>query len=391
MHAAPIYLDHNATAPMLPEVAEAVREASLRYQGNPASQHEPGRQARRALEEARQRIGEMLDARTGGMDADRVIFTSGGTEANNLALSGLLPPPPRPGLVGAKRLVISAIEHPSVARTAAHQAALGWHVQQAPVDGRGVVQLDALAELLTPDTALVSVMLANNETGVLQPVEQIADACRGRGIPFHTDAVQAVGKAPVGFQQLGVDALTATAHKLHGPLGIGVLVVRHGVRLAPALHGGFQQAEARPGTESAALAIGMMCALELWQGEAADRRQRLAFLRDRLEQAIVAGYPAATIIGAGAPRLPQTSNIALVGLNRQAVAMALDLAGIACSTGSACASGSSEPSPALVAMGLPEGQISASVRFSLGASTTAAEIDEAASRILSVCNHLRRQ
>jgi cysteine desulfurase len=401
-----IYLDHNATAPVLPEVADAVRDAALRYGGNPASQHEAGREARRALEAAREQIGEILGARMAGMDADQVIVTSGGTEANNLALHGLLagrhaPPQPRPSLVGTSaasqqqrdsaRLIISAIEHPSIARTAEHIASLGWQVDQLDVDARGVLRLDQAESLLASGPQLVSVMLASNETGVLQPVAEIAKLCRERGVLIHTDAVQAVGKLPVSFQELGVDALTAAAHKFHGPLGIGVLIVRHGVNLEPALRGGFQQAAMRPGTESAALAIGMQTALELWQREAAERRERMASLRDQLEQQILAGYPDAVVIGGDAPRLPHTSNIALVGLDRQALVMAFDLAGVACSTGSACASGSSEPSPALTAMGLPEAVISSAVRFSLGATTTAAEIDEAARRILRVCNHLRRE
>jgi cysteine desulfurase len=207
---------------------------------------------------------------------------------------------------------------------------------------------------------------------------------------MHTDATQAVGKIPVHFRELGVDALTAAAHKFHGPPCVGVLLVRHGVPLASSLQGGFQQAGLRPGTEPIALAIGMQTALELAMGELNARRQRMTELRDRLERQLLAGYPAAIIIDAGAPRLPHTANIAFVGLDRQALVMALDLAGVACSTGSACASGSSEPSPALVAMGLAEAQISSSVRFSLGATTTAADIDEASRRILNVCNHLRR-
>jgi cysteine desulfurase len=387
----PIYLDHNATAPMLPEVADAVREASLRYGGNPASQHEPGRRARRALEAARERIAGLL----GAAPADRLIFTSGGTEANNLALMGMVAQP-RPSLVGAAagraspHILISPLEHPSVARTADHLATHGWTIDRLAADTSGVVRIVELPTLLHPDTRLVSIMLASNETGVLQPIAEIAALCRERNIPVHTDAVQVVGKLPVNFQALGVDALSLAAHKFHGPLGIGALLVRHDATLAPSLHGGFQQASLRPGTESVPLALGMCAALEAWQREADARRERLTAMRDQLERQLTAGDPRAVIIGANAHRLPHTSNIALVGLDRQAVAMALDLAGVACSTGSACASGSSEPSPALVAMGLPDEQISSSIRFSLGATTTPAEIDEAARRILSVLNRLRR-
>jgi cysteine desulfurase len=422
MPPAAIYLDHNATAPILPEVADAVREAALRYHGNPASQHDAGRQARRALEQARVRIAEILGARTVGMDADQLIFTSGGTESNNLALHGLWQPPTPPGGRApsratssllqtdplaepgaasghAPRLIVSAIEHPSVARTAESLALpipprAGGFIPPAlhtlNVNAAGVIRLDNLESLLTPTTQLASIMLASNETGVLQPVAEAAAICRRHGLLLHTDATQVVGKLPVNFTELGVDALTATAHKFHGPLGIGILLLRHGVQLTPALHGGFQQAAMRPGTESIALAVGMQTALELWQREADARRERMTTLRDRFEQTIRAGWPAAVVIGGQSPRLPHTSNIALVGLNRQALVMALDLAGVACSSGSACASGSSEPSPTLLAMGLPEEQISSSVRFSLGATTTPAEIDEAARRILNVCNNLRR-
>jgi cysteine desulfurase len=385
-----IYLDHNATAPILPEVVEAVREAMLRYPGNPASQHEAGRQARRALENARTRIGDLLGAKTTGMNADQVIFTSGGTESNNLALHGLLKqagPSPAP----APRLIISAIEHPSITRTAEHLAAHGLQIEQLRANRHGVVCLEQLKSALSDAPTLVSVMLANNETGVLQPVRDIAAVCHAQGALIHTDATQAVGKIVVNFRESGVDALTATAHKFHGPLGIGLLIVRHGVSLAPSLHGGFQQASLRPGTESVALAIGMQTALETWRREADERLQRLTTLRNRFEHSIRNGDPAAIIVGGDAPRLPHTANIAFVGLDRQALVMALDLAGVACSTGSACASGSSEPSPTLVAMGLPREQISSSIRFSLGVTTMAADIDEAVRRILNVCNHLRRE
>jgi cysteine desulfurase len=440
MPAASIYLDHNATAPILPEVADAVRAAALRYRGNPASPHQAGREARRALEAARWQIGEILGARTAGMHADQVIFTSGGTEANNLALGGLLPrgdhhlaPPlslqPRPpaggrtsamdarlrddpraepgageapartaivgeyrsaALLARRSLLISALEHPSIARTAERLAAEGVLVDMLGASADGVVRLEELERRLTAPLDLASVMLASNETGVIQPVADIAAMCRARGVLTHTDATQAVGKIPVSFQELGVDALTATAHKFHGPLGIGVLIVRHGVALHPELWGGFQQAGLRPGSESVALAVGMQAALEAWRREAGERFERMTALRVHFERTIRAGDPSAVVVGAGAPRLPHTSNIALVGLERQALVMALDVEGVACSTGSACASGSSEPSPALVAMGLPEAVISSSVRFSLGAATTLEEVDEAARRILSVCKRLRR-
>ncbi len=245
--------------------------------------------------------------------------------------------------------------------------------------------------LLRPDTCLSRAILGQNETGVLQPVDEIAAICAQQGIPLHTDAAQVVGKLRVNFRELGATTMSFAAHKFHGPLGIGALVIRHGVALEPQLYGGFQQGGLRPGTESVALAVGMLTALELWHAEQDARRDRLTALRDEFERTILAGYPAAIVIGTGAPRLPHVANIAFVGLDRQAVFIALDQAGVACSTGSACASGSSEPSPALMAMGLDEDVISGALRFSFGATTTAAEVAESSRRILQVCNDLRQR
>jgi cysteine desulfurase len=401
----PIYLDNAATTPMLPAVADAMREASLRYGANPASQHELGRQTRRALERTRSRIAEILGATV----KDQVIFTSGGTEANNLALMGLAgwplqnprpavndslsssPTAPAPSAVLPERIVISGLEHPSVSLTAEALRLRGWKIDVLAADENGVTTtgyFDLLGGSVR--ARLVSVMLGNNETGVLQPIAQIAAKCREAGVLIHTDAVQVVGKVPVDFGALGVDALSLAAHKFHGPLGIGALVVRHGAPLAPQMQGGFQQQGVRPGTESVALAVGMCTALEAWSNDADARRERITALRIQLEREILAGDERAVVIGSAAHRLPHIANIAFCGLDRQALAMALDLAGVACSTGSACASGSSEPSPALVAMGLPGEQISGSIRFSLGATTTPAEIDEATRRILNVVNRLRR-
>ena len=382
-----IYLDHNSTAPMLPEVATAVREASLRYGANPASQHEPGRKARRVLEQARERIGELLGARAGGRDADQLIFTSGGTEANNLALLGLLS-----AAAGASRpghLILSAIEHPSVAEAARVLERSGWHVDRVGVDAHGVLCLDQLEQLLRPETRLVSLMLGNNETGVLQPVARAVEICAARGVPVHSDAVQVAGKLPVDFNGLRLALMSCAAHKFHGPMGVGALVVRRDIPLHPLLFGGHQQAGLRPGTEMVALAVGMQAALECWQRESDARRQRLTRLRDQLEQSLLDKFSTAVVIGRDAPRLPNTSNIAFVGLDRQALVMALDLAGVACSTGSACASGSREPSPTLRAMGLPRDVLAGSIRLSLGATTTAAEIEEAVCRISRICQQLQ--
>jgi cysteine desulfurase len=316
-----------------------------------------------------------------------VVLTSGGTEANNLALFGLarvFDPHAEPG-----EAIVSGIEHHSVAAAVAVLAGRGWRIHRLPLAPHGVVDLAPLDAWLTPQTRFVSVMLANNETGVVQPVAQIAARCASLGVPMHTDASQIVGKLPVDFRGLGVSALTAAAHKFHGPLGVGALVVRNDLELAPLLFGGFQQQGLRPGTEAVALAVGMHAALAAWQAEGATRTERMRGLRDRLEAGLAAGYAGEVVVnGAAAQRLPNTSNVALVGLERQALLMALDLEGIACSTGSACASGSSEPSPVLAAMGCPRPVLAAALRFSIGATTTADEIDQAVERIARVANKL---
>lgn len=385
-----IYLDHNATTPVLPEVVDAMRACYAAPYLNPASQHEFGRRARQVLEDARERIGELVGANVLGRHADRVVFTSGGTEANNLALRGLIGEGRFSGRGFAAHIIISAIEHPSIATLADHLATLGWTVDQIPVDAHGVLRTAELPALLRPETRFVAAMLGNNETGVIQPVAELATICAAHRLPLHTDAAQVVGKLPVNFRELGVATLSFAAHKFHGPLGIGALIVRQDVELAPQLFGGFQQAGLRPGTESVALAVGMLRALERWHAESEQRIARFTKLRDNFERAISTGWPAAVVIGSDADRLPHTSNIAFVGLDRQALFIALDQAGVACSTGSACASGSSEPSPTHLAMGLDPGVRSSALRFSLGATTTPADIDEATRRILKVCNDLRQ-
>jgi cysteine desulfurase len=382
-----IYLDHNSTTPLLPEVAEAMAACARERFGNPSSQHQIGRRARQALEAAREGIGRILGARVSGSQPDRVILTSGGSEANNLLLFGLarvLDPDPAPG-----EAIISAIEHHSIAAAAAVLERRGWRIHRLGVSSNGVVESDPLDEWLTERTRFVSVMLANNETGVVQPVADIAARCARLGVPMHTDASQIVGKLPVDFRSLGVSAMTIAPHKFHGPIGVGALITRHDLELAPLLYGGFQQAGLRPGTEAVALAAGAHAALEAWQRDQGARIVRLTALRDRLEQGLSAGYDGQVVVnGAAAERLPNTSNLALVGLERQALLMALDLAAVACSTGSACASGSSEPSPVLSAMGCPKPVLAGSLRFSLGATTTPEEIDEAIERILAVAGKM---
>ena len=382
----PIYLDHNSTTPLLPEVAEAMAPWQSNLFGNPASQHAFGRRARTVLEDAREAIAHMLGADLAGRRADTLIFTSGGTEANNLAIMGLARP--AEDMHGACAIV-SAVEHPSVIAPAEHLARHGLKVHRLAVDRTGVVSMAALDEVLDERPRFCAVMLANNETGVLQPIADVASRCAAAGVPLHVDAAQAVGKLPVDFRALAASTMTVAAHKFHGPLGIGALVIRHDVTLEPLLHGGVQQQSLRPGTESVALAVGMQAALEAWHRQGQARTTRLREFRDRLEAGLTSALGAMVVVnGASAPRAPHTSNVAFLGLDRQALVMALDLEGVYCSTGSACASGSSEPSPALLAMGAEEPVLRGSLRFSLGATTTTDEIDEAAARIIAVVRRM---
>jgi cysteine desulfurase len=377
-----IYLDNNATTFLLPEVADAMDECCRRGYGNPASQHAPGRLARRALEEARDGVAEILGAQLSGPDADRLVFTSGGTESNNLAIRGTAGNSPR-------RIVISAIEHPSVLRCAGDLPRLGHEIVQLDVDASGRLLPDCRSPYLNAPTRLVSVMLANHETGVIQPVETLAARCRETGVLLHTDATQAVGKISVNFRQLGAAVLTCSAHKFHGPVGIGVLLLRSDISIDPLFMGGSQQRGIRPGTESVVLAAGMFKALQSWQSHRAQWHERLQRMRDRFEASLSAAIPDLTIHGKDSARLPHVTNASFPGVDRQAMMMALDLEGIACSTGSACASGSSEPSPVLKAMGVPQELISSALRFAFSTLNRDTDAEEAAVRIPSIWSRLR--
>jgi len=386
-----IYLDHNSTAPMLPEVANKMTECFAAGFVNPASQHRPGQLARKHLEDARRKIADYLGAKTSGMDTDQLIFTSGGTESNNLAILGLVNTPDsdpgnKPSLFTPQHILISSIEHPSVIGAAEQLVRLGHSVDKIPVDSNGVCRVDRLDSMINDDTKLISLMLANNETGVVQPVNEVAQLCRDRDILFHTDAVQAVGKVPVHFRELSVDALSFTGHKFGGPRGIGGLILRHGLTPAPLQFGGFQQMALRPGTEDVALVAGMETALEIFHKNETDYYSDVLVLRNHLEQALLSRFPGLVINGADATRLPHVSNLSFSEVDRQSFLMAADMKGLAISTGSACASGSSELSPVLLAMGLEKSIIENSVRISLGVSNTRDEIEntiEIISQILS--------
>jgi cysteine desulfurase len=370
-----IYLDNNATSPLLPAVHEAMRPFLAGFLGNPASAHRFGRRARQALEDARERIADLLGAR-----ADEVLFTSGATEANNLALFGLAGDPPG-------HLLASPIEHPSVSEPLRHLAARGFAIDYLPVGQDGCMRANALIDLLRPDTRLVTIMLVNHETGAIQPV-QTATRPTGEPLLFHCDAVQAAGKIPFDFHALGVTTLSVSAHKFHGPVGIGALLVRQGTRLRPLLHGGHQQQGRRPGTEPVALAVGFATALAL---AAQEREMRLDHVR-RLRQLLLEylrQHAAPLVVNGSETCSPYTLNVSFPGVAADMLLIALDLEGVACATGSACSSGSLLPSPVLQAMNVPGEVLRSAMRFSFSSLLGEDEVHQAAQRISRVVNRLR--
>ena len=396
-----IYLDNNATTRPWPEVIETVAYHLEHSDANPGSRHAEGRQARKVLEGARETIAAILGAQPG-----ELIFTSGGTEASNLALFGAA----NSRIPGT--IALTAGEHPATMETCRSLIPRGWKLATMPVDRDGRLQLANHSNptepstrkfavetgLCTtsktspfwnsPDVKIATVILAHNETGVIQDVRPLTQFCRENNVFCHLDAVQAVGKIVVNFADLGATSLAFGAHKFHGPRGIGGLLLRHGVTLAPFEFGGHQESGRRPGTEMVALAAGMAKALELWHNERDERSAQLQRLRDRLESGLLDRCPWAVVNGSREQRLPNTLNIAFPGCDGEAILVALDLEGIACSLGSACASGSAEPAPALVAMGVPPEVYKASVRFTVGLANTLNEIDEAIDRISRVVRRL---
>lgn len=378
-----IYLDNNATTPIDPAIARLMYDLLLENLANPASQHRAGRLALRRLEEAKNSLLDALRAPNSGMETAQVILTSGGTEANNLAINGYAAL--RPGLV-----IVAASEHSSLLDPARQ---LGpERFRSLPIDSCGRCDLQVLEDWLKIDArrvGLVSVMLGNNETGVIQELQKICQLCRHYSIPVHCDAVQAVGKIPLDMRQLGLSALSLTAHKLHGPVGIGALVLLPGEKIAPMLLGGGQQLGLRPGTEPVVPAVALAQAVQSsCLALAKGVYDEVAHFRVHFEAALLA-LGDIEIIGAGTERLPHVSNVAFLGLDRQAVQMALDLAGLACSTGSACASGSSRPSHVLTAMGLSQSAINGSIRFSFSRFTKPDEVDKAVDLIAGVLKRMR--
>ncbi|MBX3442535.1 MAG: cysteine desulfurase [Planctomyces sp.] len=373
----PIYLDHNASTPPAPEVIDVVARVSSEAYGNPGSRHAAGRQARKVLEQARDTVARVLDA-----SPANVVFTSGGTEATNLAMLGLC--------AGRQGVVLAPPgEHPATEQTIQHLTARGFERWSIPIDARGRIVDSALDDAPWDRAAVATALVAHNETGVIQNLDRLSEFCGARGVPLHLDAVQAAGRIAVRFRASGAATMSIAAHKFRGPRGIGALLIREDVRLQRAMFGGHQESERRPGTESVALAAGMAAALELWDRERAAYAARLARLRDRLEGALLEACAPAVVNGSGAPRLPNTLNIAFPGCDGEALLVALDLAGVCASLGSACASGSSDPAPILTALGCPPEVLKSSLRLSVGWTTTESDVDEAAERIAGVVGRLR--
>jgi len=371
-------MDANATTPVLPEVLEAMRPFWTEAFGNASSIHQPGQQARAAVERARESVAGLLGCR-----AAEVVFTSGGTESDNLALFGILAP--------GDHLIVSSMEHSAGLHAAQELARRGIDVTFLPSTTQGVIELSALEAALRPNTRLVSVMLANNETGVIQPIRELADRAHAVGALFHTDAVQAAGKLALDVKALGCDMLSISGHKMYAPQGVGALYVRRNVRLRSIFFGGNHERGRRPGTENVAGIVGLGKAAELAREWLAKNEQHsLAALRDRLEQGILAQVEEAGVNGAGATRVCNTSNMFFDHVEAEALVIALDLKGLAVSGGSACQSGATEPSHVLTAMGLSPARARASLRFSLSRMTTGDEVDCALALVPDAVARLRR-
>ena len=358
-----IYLDNNATTPVLPEVFEAMRPYFGEHFGNASSIHHHGQETRAAVEDARESVAALLGCRV-----SEIVFTSGGTEADNLAIAGLV--------AAGDHVITSSIEHHAVLLACKHLEEIGCEVTVLPVDGRSLVDPGDVRRALRPNTKLISIMMANNETGVLQSVEEVGKIAIEAGVCFHTDAVQAAGKVPIDVSRIGCHSLAISGHKIHAPQGIGALFVKKGTQIHPLFYGGRHERSRRAGTENVPGIVGLGKAARLAR-EAFDRGddKKMAAMRDRLQQGILAQVDEAGVNGDGAARVPNTTNIHFDHIDGEALVIALDLKGLAVSTGAACSSGAIEPSHVLVAMGLRADQARASIRFSLGKQTVAEDID----------------
>ena len=376
-----VYLDYNATTPLAPEVVDAVVAATRDLFGNASSVHHFGQQAKGALDAARSAVAALL-----GGDPSEVVFTSGGTEADNMAIRGAAE---AAEATGRRHLVASGIEHEAVLNTLKALARRGWRTTLVPVDHSGIVSPDRVREALADDTALVSVMHANNEIGTIQPIADIAAAAHERGALMHTDAVQSAGKIPLDVATLGADLVAISGHKLNGPKGAGALWVRRGTRMLPILTGGKHERSRRAGTENVPALVGFGVAAQLASRKLTSEAARLAALRDRLEARVLETVAGTAVNGARERRVPNTTNISFDRVEAESLLIALDLEGVAVSTGSACSSGTLEPSHVLRAMGLPTHRTQNSLRFSLGLFSTDADVDRVVAVLPGLVDKLR--
>jgi cysteine desulfurase len=376
-----IYLDHNATTPVDPSVLDAMLPYFSGVFGNASSIHAFGQRARSAVETAREQVAALLNARP-----QEIVFTSGGTESDNHAIFGVL----HAAADSAKHIITTAIEHEAVLNTCQALEKQGVAVTYLPANRDGLISLDDLRKALRPETQLITVMHANNELGTVQPLAEIGRIAAEADVYFHSDAVQSAGKIPIDVKALRLDLLSLSGHKFYAPKGIGALFIKGGTRLRQFLYGGHHQRSFRPGTENVAGIVGIGNAAELARLALASDTQRVSALRDKLERDLLTRVPDSRANAAGAPRTPNTSNITFPGIEGEALIIALDLKGLACSTGAACSSGAVEPSHVLTAIGLPASEARASIRFSLGRHTTAADIDAALEIVPAAVAQLRQ-
>ena len=377
-----IYLDHNASTPVRPEVLEAMLPYFTEHFGNASSAHAFGQETKGAVEDARTQVAALLNA-----SPAEIVFTSGGTEADNLGVIGGARALPFKG----RHVIVSAIEHDAVRHAADALEREGYTVTRVAPDAHGVVHAEAVAEAIRPDTALVSIMAANNENGVIQPVAEIGAACVKRGVAFHVDAVQAAGKMPIDVQAWQATMATIAGHKFYAPKGVGALYVKRGFKPVPLQVGGEHEKGRRAGTENVPGIVGLGKAAELALVELAESAPRVGRLRDRLEASLMERIPHVVRHGEGAPRVPNTSHLSFVGAEGEHLILSLDMKGIAVSSGAACKSGSSHPSHVLLAMGVPREVAQSAVRFSLGRCTTEPEIDRVLEIVPAVVSKLRAE
>ena len=375
-----VYFDYNATTPPDAQVVDAIVGVTRDLFGNASSVHHFGQQAKAALDQARSSVAALIKA-----EPSEIVFTAGGTESDNFAIRGAA----EAVEPGRRHLVASAIEHEAVLNTLKALGRRGWRTTLIPVDQSGVVSSERVREVVTSETALVSVMLANNEIGTIQPVAAIAQIAHEHGALMHTDAVQAVGKIPIDVRTLGVDLLSLSAHKFNGPKGAGALYIRRGTRMQPILTGGKHERNRRAGTENTAAIAGMGVAAHLAVGKLEAEAVRLTALRNRLEAGILANVSATAVNGGASPRVPNTTNVSFERIEAESLLIALDLEGIAVSTGSACSSGTLEPSHVLKAMGFPTHRTQNSLRFSLGLFSTNEEVDYVIATLPTLVDKLR--